>query len=282
VAVRAFAHYRAAQLQDHAAALTYYAMLALFPGLLLLLTLAGLFGGAGLVASVTDWVVRHGADPATATVVGNTLRRVVGASGGALSVAALVSLLLALNGASGAFAAAGRALNVVWGADDDRSFVRRKLEDLGMTLVVLVLLLVVLVAVFLGGGIVDDLFGSIGLGDAAATVWRILRWPLALVAGIGAYALVYAFAPAIRPPRLRWLSPGAIAAVVVFLVGSLLFSIYLRGFSSFGAAYGTFGAAIVLLLWLYLGANAFLLGAALNAELEREATAEPRSRPRPR
>ena len=193
----------------------------------------------------------------------------VDASGGALGFAAIVSLALAINGASGAFGAAGRALNVVYGVEEDRSLVRRKLTDVACTLLVLVLFAIVLVALFLGGRIADDLLGRIGLGSTAATVWSVARWPAAVVAAMVGYALVYAVAPNVIPRRYRWITPGAAIGVVLWIVLSVAFAVYVRNFSRYGAAYGTFGAAIVLLLWLYVSANAFLFGAEVNAEIER-------------
>ena len=151
---------------------------------------------------------------------------------------------------------------------------RRKLTDLGATLVVIVLFAVVLASIFLGGQIADDLFGKIGLGSTAATIWSYARWPVALVAATVAYGIVYGLAPDIEPRRIRWITPGAVVGVVLWIVLSLGFSIYVRNFSSYGAVYGAFAAAIVLLLWLYLSANAFLFGAELNAELERSAGAD--------
>ena len=152
--------------------------------------------------------------------------------------------------------------------------VRRKLTDLATALVVIVLFAVVLASIFLGGQIADDLFGKIGLGSTAATVWSYARWPVALVAATVAYGLVYGVAPNVEPRRIRWITPGAVVGVVLWIVLSLGFSIYVRNFSSYGAVYGAFAAAIVLLLWLYLSANAFLFGAELNAELERSAAGD--------
>jgi membrane protein len=260
---------------DRAATLTYFAMMSLFPGLLLGVTLLGLFGQQSLVQDAGDYLLRHGADPDTASVVRKALDTMVNASGGALGATLGLSVLLALNGASGAFGAAGRALNAVYDVHEDRGFVRRKLYDLGATLLVLLLFLVVLVAVFLGGGIADDLLGTIGLGSTAAAAWSIARWPVAVLAAMVAYALVYGLAPDRVPRRVRWITPGAALGVGLWIGLSLAFAVYVRNFSSYGAAYGAFGAAIVLLLWLYLSANAFLFSAAVNAEIEREDTAGP-------
>lgn len=269
-AVRAFKRYQALELIDRAAALAYYAMLALFPGLLVAVTLLGLLGQQKLVTDIVDYVTRHGADPTTAATLRNALTAVIRASHGALGAALALSILLGLNGASAAYAAAGRALNAIHGVRDERGFVRRKVADVGMTLVVFVLMIVVLVAVFLGGGIVDDIAGGLGLGHTAASIWGIARWPLAVAAAMVIYSLVYAYGPAIRPPALRWITPGATVGVVLWMLASVGFAIYVRNFSHYGAAYGTAGGAIVLLLWMFISSNVFLFGATLNVELARE------------
>jgi membrane protein len=267
--VRAGKSFLAHQMTDRAATLTYFAMMSLFPGLLVGVTLLGLFGQQGLVTDATNYLTDHGLDGDTAKVVSKVLRNMVNASGGALGVTLVVSLLLGLNGASGAFGAAGRALNVVYDVEESRGMLRRKVTDVATALVVIVLFAVVLAAIFLGGQIADDLFGKIGLGSSAATIWSYARWPVALVAATVAYGLVYGIAPNIVPRHIRWITPGAAVGVGLWIVLSLAFSIYVRNFSSYGAVYGAFAAAIILLLWLYLSANAFLFGAELNAELER-------------
>ncbi|MCW3010570.1 MAG: YihY/virulence factor BrkB family protein, partial [Solirubrobacterales bacterium] len=273
LAWRAVGTYRAHQMTDHAAALTYFAMLSLFPALLVGVSLLGLLGEASLATDAANYVAENGADPATAQVIKSSLETLFTSSSSGVGVALAISLLLGLNGASGAFGAAGRALNVVHAVDEDRSFIRHKLSDIGATLVVIVLFAIVLVALFLGGGIAEDLFGVIGLGDTAAAVWSLARWPVALLAALVAFAIVYAFAPDVAPRRLRWISPGAVVAVLIWILASIGFAFYVRGFSSYGAAYGAFGAAIILLLWLYLTSNAFLFGAELDVAIEREGTA---------
>jgi membrane protein len=276
IAVAAFKRYREQQMTDRAAALTYFAMMSLFPSLLVGVSLLGLFGQQGLVQDASNYLLEHGADETTADVVRKTLQNMINASSGALGATLLVSIALALNGASGAFGAAGRALDVAYGVTEGRGFVRRKLTDLGAALAVIVLFAVVIVAIFLGGQIADDRFGKIGLGETAATVWSYARWPVALIAATVAYGLVYRLAPDVRPPTVRWISVGAIVGIALWLLLSFGFSIYLRNFATYGAAYGTFGAAIVLLLWLYLSANAFLFGAAVNAERQRAQAARGR------
>jgi membrane protein len=273
IALRAFGGFRRHHMTDVAASLTYYAMMSLFPAIVIATSLFGLIGDTTTVSDAVDYLARQGADKTTQAAVGETMRTIVRASSGAVTVALGVSFLVALNGASGAFGAAGRALNRVYGVEEDRSFVRRKAVDVGMTLVIVVLLLVVIAALFLGGGFAEDLLGSIGLGGSAASVWSVVRWPVALAAALLAYAVIYAYAPDRQPRRLRWISPGAVAGVVIWVVASIGFGVYLRHFSSYGAAYGAAGAAVALLLWLWISSCAFLFGAELNAELEHEQTA---------
>lgn len=283
---RAFSEFRRHEMTDVAAALTYYAMMSLFPAIVLATSLFSLIGDESTVTKAVDYLARQGADPATQDAIRAVMEKIVSASGGAVSVALAVSVAIALNGASGAFGAAGRALNRIYRAEDDRGFVGRKLTDLGMTLAIVVLLLVVVAALFLGGGFAEDLFGAIGLGSTASLIWSLVRWPIALAGMLMAYALIYTYAPDIEGRRLRWITPGAVTGVVIWIVASIGFGVYIKNFSSYGAAYGAAGAVIVLLLWLWLSSCAFLYGAELNAELERAeraaAGAPPAMSPAPR
>lgn len=254
---------------DNAASLTYFAMLSLFPALLMTVSLLSLVGSASLPGDAAQYLADNGAAPNTVNSVRDVLENMVRTSSGQSIVTFVIAVALALNGASGAYAAAGRALNKVNGVEEDRSFVRRKVTDLAATLVVLLLLVLVLVALFLGGGIADDLFGTIGLGSTGAAIWAVARWPAAFLAALLAYAIVYAFAPDLEPRKLRWLSPGAVVAVAIWLLGSAGFGLFLKASPGYGAAYGAFTAAILLLLWLYITANAFLYGAELNATIRR-------------
>jgi len=272
-AKRAFSQFRAHQMTDNAAALTYYAMLSLFPMLLVAISLLGLIGQASTITDAVDYVARNGADPETQTILRETMEKLLASSGGTVGVALVVGVLVALNGASGAFAAAGRALNVIHAVEEDRSFVRRKITDILTTMVVVVLAAVGIGSILLGGGIAGVIFDVIGLGSTAETVWSIARWPIAVLAVIGAFAIVYAVAPDVPARRPRWFSPGAVAAVILWIVLSILFAVYVRTLGSYGEAYGAIGGVIVLLLWLWLTSCAFLFGGELNKEIERSETA---------
>jgi len=269
-AKRVFQRFQADHMTDHAAALTYFVMMSLFPALLVGVALLGLLGDQSLVTEAVSYARENGAPAEAAEALEASLSATVENAGGAVSFALALGIVVAIYGAAGAFGGAGRALNVVYGAEETRGFVRHKLADIGWTLVVITLALVALFSVFLGGGLAHDLFGVIGLGDTAVAIWRVARWLVAIAAVLAIYALAYAFAPNIRPRRLRWISPGASAGMVIWLLASAGFFFYVSNFGKYGATYGAFAGAVILLLWLYLSNLAFLFGAELNAELEKE------------
>lgn len=270
---RAFGMFRQHGMTDWAATLTYFLVMSLFPGLLVGVSLLGLFGQQGLVNDAVDYLEKARVDEAVIVPVRETLNGLIGSSSGKAGVALVIGLAIGLNGASGAFGAAGRALNKVYGVDEDRGFVRRKLTDIGWTVVVILLGIVALVSVFLGGQVAKDLFGTIGLGETAGTIWTYARWLVALVAMVLVFAVIYGFAPDHEQRRFQWISPGSVLGVLIWLVASGLFFFYISNFSNYGATYGVFAGAIILLLWLYVTSNAFLLGGELNGEIERSQVA---------
>ncbi|CAA9477088.1 MAG: Ribonuclease BN [uncultured Solirubrobacteraceae bacterium] len=270
LARRAMSGFNDHVMYDHAAGLTFYAMTSLFPAALIAVSLLSVFGEASLAREAADYLVDRGADDATATVVRQSLDHLLEASGGAIGLALVISILVGIYGASQAFSAAGRALNVVYAVQEQRGFMRRMVTDIGTTLLVILLFTVVLVSLFLGGGIAQDLWDSVGLGETAAWIWSFARWVVALGFALLAFAVIYSFAPDITPRRWRWITPGAVVAVLTWILASIGLAVYVRNFSTYGAFYGAFGAAIILLLWIYLAANAFLFGAELNAAIERD------------
>jgi membrane protein len=269
---RALRRFYDQEMTQHAAALTYYTMLALFPALLVAVALLGVFGEEGAVNDITGYLADRGAPEAVLAPVRSLLRSALEAGSGAVSFTLIGAILLSLIGASGAFASARRALNVVFDVQEGRHIVRRKVADVGATLLLIVLGTMILVLVFLGGGVAEDLFQVVGLGGGAGT-WNVVRWPAALAVTLIAYAFVYAHAPD-RPVRdYRTFTPGALVAVPLWLLVSFAFWWYITHLSNL-AAYGTFGAAVVLLVWLWLSNAALLLGAELNASMtlrERDA-----------
>ncbi len=270
---RAASRFQSDTMTDSAATLSYYAMLSLFPGLLLALTVMGLAGGDHLVHQIVRFATRRGADTATAQVVESIARTATRTSSGALTVALLISLVLLLNSASGIFNAAGRAVNRAHDVEEDRGFVRRRIVVVVLTLLVIVLFALSMVAVFIGGDVAASLFDQIGLGDAATSVWDVLRWPAALGCALAGVAIVLRYAPAEAAQRRRVITAGSLVTIVLWVIGSAGFSIYVQGFSRYGALYGVFSTAVVLLVWLYLMAMAFLYGAELDGELRRRRAA---------
>lgn len=281
---RAFQKFQADNMTDHAAGLTYYVMMSLFPALLVGISLLGLLGDQSLVSDAVQYARDHGAPAEVANAIQASLKTTINTASGTASITLVIGVAVALFGASGAFGGAGRALNAVYGTTEERGFVRHKLTDLMWTLVVIVLAAVALFSVLLGGGLASDLFGTIGLGDTAADIWRFARWPIAVAAVMLMYALIYNFAPDIRPRRWRWITPGAAIGVVIWILASAGFFFYVSNFGKYGATYGAFAGAVILLLWLYISSIAFLFGAEINAQIEREAdrggrVKEPPARP---
>jgi membrane protein len=264
-----FAMFRRHQMTDWAAAMTYYLVMALFPGLLVAVSVLGIVGEQSMVTDAVSYLRDAGAPTDVVDAVEASLQKLIDTSSTKAGIALVFGLVLGLNGASGAFAAAGRALNVVYAVGEDRGFVRRKLVDIGWTLVVIALGLVSLVSVFLGGDVAKDLFGTIGLGETAGTIWTYARWAVALAAMMLVFAIVYGFAPDLRNRKFRWISPGAALGVVIWLLASAGFFFYVANFGNYGATYGAFAGAVILLLWLYLTSIAFLLGGELNGAIER-------------
>lgn len=267
---RAFAMFRRHGMTDWGASMTYFLVMSLFPALLVGVSLLGLFGQQSLVTESVQYLEDAGAPTETVQAVEASLQGLIESSSAKVGFGLAFGLLLGLNGASGAFGAAGRALNRVYGVDEDRGFVRRKAQDIMWTAIVIVLAVVALGSVFLGGSVAEDLFGTIGLGSTAATIWIYARWLVALAAMMLVFAIIYAFAPDLEDRRFQWISPGAALGVVIWILASALFFVYVANFGNYGATYGAFAGAVLLLLWLYITSLAFLLGGEVNGEIERE------------
>jgi len=252
---------------DHAAGLTYYSLLSLFPALLIGVALLGLIGQEGLISNTADYLKTAGAPPETVDAVTRALESAQSQRGAALT-ALIIGLAVSINSSSNAFGAVGRALNRVWRVEEGRGFVRRKASDIMWTLVLLVLVLLTFVLVFLGGGLASDVLGWLGLGDTAAGIWLIARWPAALMSAMLIYAVVYYAAPNVEIPEFKIITPGAVFGVLTWILASALFFVYVSNFSSYSATYGAFAAAVIMLVWLWLTNIVLLFGAELNAVID--------------
>lgn len=261
--VRAIKRFDSQHMGDAAASLTYYALLALLPVVVIATSLFSLFGDPGTVSEFVNYIADRGADPTTANTVEDVMRSVTQSSDKAAVGLLIVSALISLNSASSAFAAAGRALNIINEAEEARGFVRRRLTNIGMALAVAFLLAIVVVTILLGEGLAHDLLKYVGLEGFATDLWLIVRLPVALACATLAYAMIYAYAPDREtiPPHI---TVGTLVGVVAWIVASIGFAFYLRHFSTYGAAYGAFGAVIVLLLWTWISVCTLLIGAEID------------------
>jgi membrane protein len=251
------------QCTHHGAALTYYALMSLFPTLLLAVSLLGILGE---YPATYNSIINHlrGVVPtATLAPIDAAVRAALRSKGTAVA-GLLLAIATALYGTTGYLEAARRALNVVFETPSGRSFVRRKLTDLASTVVLLALVLSTLVLMFAGGGVADEVLGS-----GAASIWRIARWPGAFACALLVFSFIYYVTPDVHHRGFRWITPGAIVGVALWLAASAGFSTYLANFKSFNVTYGSFAAAIILLVWLWLTNNALLFGAVVDAEIER-------------
>ncbi|GAB4063123.1 YihY/virulence factor BrkB family protein [Angustibacter speluncae] len=264
---RAVREFSADNCLDLAAALTYYGVLAMFPALLAIVSLLGLVGQD---ASSIDTVLALVRDVAPADVAGAVEPVLTGLTeqrGAGLAL--VLGLAGALWSASGYVGAFGRALNRVYEVEEGRPFWKLRPTMLVVTLVLLVLVVLLLVLLVAGGPVAEAVGSAIGLGSTAVTVWSIARWPLIAVVVVVLVALLYHLTPNVKQPKLRWISPGALLAIVAWLVASAAFALYVANFSSYDRTYGSLAGVVVFLLWLWITNLALLLGAELDAEMER-------------
>lgn len=257
------------QMTHHAAALTYYGLMSLFPTLLLALSLLGLLGQYPQTYDAIIGYLRGVAPKSVVAPLDSSLRGALQDKGTAATTFA-IGAVLALYGATGVLEAARRALNVVFEIDSGRSFLRRKTVDVASTFVLLALVLASVILVFVGGRFADDLLGFIGLGPTVAKIWSIARWPAGVMVAMLVFAFIYFVTPDVQQRSWRWVTPGAVAGVLLWLLASIGFSTYISSVADVGAIYGTFAGAIVLVAWMWLTNVALLFGAELNAEIERQ------------
>jgi membrane protein len=255
-------------LTDWAAALTYYGVMSLFPMLLVLVALLGLVGQESTITTMTDSLRSAGLDD-IAKNVQDPLDEIVRNKGGAGALLG-VGLLVALWSASGYIGAFTRACNAIYEVKEGRPFWKLRPLQVAITLVGVLLISLVLIAVVVSGPVANAVGSALGVGDTAVTVWGIVKWPVMLVVLMGMVAGLYYIAPNVRQPRFRWVSPGGVVAVVVWILASAGFGIYVSNFSSYGKTYGTLGGVITFLVWIWISNLALLFGAELDSELERE------------
>ena len=253
-------------LTDWAAALTYYGILAIFPAMIVLVSILGLVGESA-TQPLIDNLGSVAPGPAK-EIFTNAIENLQGDQGaaGVLFVVGLVGALWSASGYVGAFM---RASNAIYDMEEGRPVWKTLPVRVSLTLVLLVLLAVTTLAVVLTGGLAEKVGDLIGLGDTAVTAWNIAKWPVLLLVVSLMFALLYWAAPNVKQPGFRWVSPGGILAVVGWLIASGAFAFYVGNFGSYNKTYGALGGVIVFLVWLWISNIMILLGAEFNAELER-------------
>jgi membrane protein len=263
---RTVSEFRADNLTDWAAALTYYAVLSIFPALIVLVSILGL-AGQSATNTVLDNINELGPGPAQDIVSGAI--KEIAANQGTAGVAFVLGLLAALWSASGYVGAFSRASNVIYETEEGRPFWKLRPLQLAMTLVLLLLVALSAIAVVVSGPLTSEVGKIFGIEGTAITIFNIVKWPVILLVVITMLAILFYGAPNVRHPGFRWITPGGVLAVVVWILASLGFAFYVANFSSYNATYGSLAGVIVFLVWLWISNCAVLLGAEMNAELER-------------
>ena len=263
---RTLKEYKADNLPDLAAALTYYGVLAIFPMLIVLVSVLGLIGN-----SVTQPLIDNlgKVAPGAAKQIFTSAITNIQKNQGTAGVLVIVGLAGALWSASGYVGAFMRASNVVWDVEEGRPIWKTIPVRIGVTVVTLLLLTAGAIAVTFTGGLAREVGNVIGVGNTAVQIWDIAKWPVLVILVAVMLAILYYAAPNVKQPGFHWVTPGGLLAVLLWIAVSALFALYVANFSSYNKTYGALASVIVFLVWLWITNTVILLGAELNAELER-------------
>jgi YihY family inner membrane protein len=262
---RSVGEFRRDDVTDWAAALTYYSVLSIFPAMLVVVSVVGLAGRSVSQSLITN--VGQLAPGAVKQVLVNAITELQRSHGGA-GVVALISLAAAIWSASGYVAAFMRASNAIYDIEEGRPIYKTLPIRIGVTILTLILLSVCAIAVVVSGPVAERAGKLVGAGSATITIFGIVKWPAMLFIASFLFALLYWAAPNAKQ-RFRWVTPGGLLAIVIWLVASAGFAFYVANFSSYNKTYGSLAALIIFLVWVWISNIAILLGAELNAELER-------------
>lgn len=264
---RTVREFSADQCTDLAAALTYYAVLALFPAAVAVLSLVGLVGQSDKTIDQLLKILSDIGASSAAETLEPTLRQLADSQGSGFAL--VLGLLAALWSASAYVNGFSRGMNRIYEIDEGRPIWKLRPIMLALTVVTVLLAAVVGVALVLTGPAAEAVGNAIGLGETAKTVWAIAKWPVLLFVVVLIVALLYYVTPNVKQPKFRWISVGAVVAIVVWIIASAAFGLYVANFSNYNKTYGSLAGVIVFLLWLWLTNLALLFGAELDAELER-------------
>jgi membrane protein len=253
---------------DWAAALTYYAVLSIFPAMIALISILGVVVDQQTITRVvTDTVTELGPESAVDTFAEPI--ESIASNQSAAGVMLIVGLAAALWTASGYVGAFMRASNSIYGREEGRPFWKLRPLQILLTLVLVLMAALVVLALIVYGPVAEAIGSAVGLGDTAVTVWQFAKWPVLLVMVMFMLAVLYWSSPNAKPAGFRWITPGSVLAIVVWIVASAGFAFYVANFGSYDKTYGTLGGVIVFLVWMWVTNVAVLVGAEVNAETER-------------
>lgn len=255
------------QCTDIAASLTYYAVLSIFPALLAVVALLGVFGQAKKTTDALMSTIQQVAPGQAVTLLKGPIHQLVTSPTAGLAL--VVGILGALWSASGYVRAFARGMNRVYEVDEGRPFWKLLPTTLFVTVIGVIILGLMGVILALSGGVAKAVGDAVGLGDVAVTVWSIVKWPVLVILAIIAIALLYYFTPNVKQPKFRWMSMGALVALVIAAIASVGFAFYVANFSHYNKTYGAIGSFIILLLWIWIMNLALLFGAEFDSETER-------------
>ena len=255
------------QCPDLAAALTYYAVLSLFPAMLALVSLIGIFGDPQKTTDALLQIVSGFAPAETVDTVGGTVAELASAPAAGLTL--VIGLATALWSASGYVGAFGRAMNRVYEVDEGRPFVKLRGTMLAVTLLSVVIVALLAGMLVLSGPVAEAVGGLIGLSGAFVAVWNIAKWPVMVGLIIVIIAVLFYATPNVKQPKFKWMSIGSGIALFIFLLASVGFGFYVGNFGNYNKTYGALGGVIVMLLWLWILNMSLLFGAEFDAEMER-------------
>jgi len=267
VARKSFREFLDDQCTDSAAALTYFGVLALFPGLLAFASLLALVGQGGRAIDALLDMLGQVAPAETVDTIREPLEQF--SSSPAAGLGFFTGLVIAIWSASGYVGAFGRAMNRIYEIDEGRPFWKLRPVQLLVTVIALILLVLIAVLLVVSGPVTDAIGGALGLGEAFQLVWEIAKWPVLAIAIVLIIAILYHSTPNAKQPKFRWISVGAVIAILVLVIASAGFALYVANFSNYDRTYGSFAGVIVFLLWLWIANCALLFGAEVEAELER-------------
>jgi membrane protein len=264
---RTLKEFKGDELADRAAALTYYSILALFPALLVLVSLLGI-AGKSTTQSVLDNLTQL-TPGAARDIITNAVTQLQ-SSGGTRSILAIAGLAIALWSASGYVAAFIRTSNAVYDVPEGRPVWKITPLRLILTLALMIMACVSALIVGLTGPLAQQIGTALGIGDSALTVWSIAKWPVLVVLVTTMIAILYWASPNARGHGFKWVTPGSFLAVVIWMIASGAFAFYVANFSSYNKTYGTLAGVIIFLVWLWITNLAILLGLEFDAEMARE------------